>query len=60
LIGIVAVHFVFVPRFVVMHPGVKTRRVEDILTPFFFVREIDHVNDFNAHLAFSLTGRIYH
>jgi hypothetical protein len=32
-----------------MHPRVEARRVEDILAPFFFMRHIDEIDDFNAH-----------
>jgi hypothetical protein len=44
-----AVHGVFLPRFVVMHPGMEARRVKDILAALFFMRHIDEIDDFNAH-----------
>jgi hypothetical protein len=52
LIGIVAMHLVFVAGFVVMHPGVKARGVKDFLSPFLLVGEIDHVDDFDGHCGF--------
>ena len=49
LIGIMAVHGVFLPRFIVMHPGMEARRVKNILAALFFMRHIDEIDDFNAH-----------
>src|SRR4030095_5962611 len=49
LIGVVAVHVVLLARFVIMHPGVKARRVKDVLAPFFPVRHIHEIDDFDTH-----------
>jgi hypothetical protein len=54
LIGVVAVHFVFVAWFVVVHPGVKTRRVENLFALFFLVGKVHHVDDFDGHVRFLL------
>src|SRR5439155_24244332 len=54
LIGVVAVHGVFLPRLVVVHPSVEARCVKDVFAPFFLVRHIDEIDDFDAHCKFLL------
>jgi hypothetical protein len=44
-----AVHRIFLPGFVVMHPGMKTGRIEDVLAPLLLVRQTHDINDFDAH-----------
>jgi hypothetical protein len=44
LIGIVTMHLIFLSWLIVMHPGMKPRRVEDVLAPFFFMGQIDNVD----------------
>jgi hypothetical protein len=48
LVGIVAMHRVFLPRLVIVHPGVKTWCVKDVLAPFFRVPHIHQVDHFDA------------
>ena len=55
LVSVVAMHLVFLPRLVVVHPGVKTRRIENVLAAFFLVGQIDHIDDFDAHDKLLLT-----
>src|SRR5687767_5779211 len=54
LIGVVAVHRVLLAWRVVMHPGVKPRRVKNVLTLFFLVRHIQQIDDFDTHEKSSL------
>jgi hypothetical protein len=49
LVGVVAVQLVFLAWFVIVHPGVKARRVENLFAAFLLVCEFDHINDFNGH-----------
>jgi len=43
LVGVVAMHVVFLARLIIMHPGVKAFGVEDLFAPLASLREIFRV-----------------
>src|SRR5262245_27156836 len=54
LVSIMAMHGVLLPPLVVVHPGMKPRRIENVLATLFGVSHVHQVDYFDAHDKFLL------
>jgi hypothetical protein len=50
-----AMHLVFLSGLIIVHPGMKARRVENVLASFLPMCQLNHVEDLDRHSGTSLS-----